>query len=181
MRRATPIRSSAARFSGAEPGRGEAGEHAQLEPRRVTARRRVLVARDPRQLGKARVTGLSIEAVTVPPRDGRHAETEATDDDGRRGIAAQIAGRPVESIVDAGEAGSISRPETAKDLRRLGNALSANGVGLDGEAQPLLLSRIRRARAAPRAQAQDETAAGDLLERGRHVREEARVPARHVE
>ena len=141
----------------------------------------MLGAGDPRQLGQARVAGLGIEAIAILPRDGRHARAEATDDDGRRGIAAQITVRPLESIVRTGEAGGVSRPKATKDLRRLGDALGANGVRLHGKAQSFLLSRIRGARAAARAQTQNESTPGDLLEGGRHVGEEPRMPVGDVE
>src|SRR5258705_8585895 len=103
------------------------------------------------------MAGLGIEAVAVLACNGRHAGAEAADDDGRRGIAAQITVRPVEPVVRAREARGVSRPQATKDLRRLGDALGANGVRLHGEAQSFLLSRIRGARAAARAQTQNES------------------------
>ena len=60
---------------GAEPGRGEAGEDAQVEPCRIPARRLVLGAGNPRQLGQARVTGLVLKPSPYfprwPPCEGR--------------------------------------------------------------------------------------------------------------
>src|SRR6266702_943851 len=166
---------------GAEPGGGEAREDTQTEARGVSARCRVRVTRDPRQIGKLRMARLGIEAVAVGARDRRHARTEAPDHNGRRRVGAKIARGPVEAIVRAREARGIARPEAAQDLGGLGHTLRAYPVALDGEAERFLLSRIGRLLAATRAEAEDEAPARDLLESRRHAGEKTWVPAGHVQ
>src|SRR5437879_12927032 len=62
---------------GAEPGGGEARGDTQTEARGVSARCRVRVTRDPRQIGTRRLARPGIEAVARGARDRRPAPAEA--------------------------------------------------------------------------------------------------------
>src|SRR5262249_49085186 len=147
-----------------QPGRGEPSEDAEAEARGIPPRCSALVASDAPQLGELRVASLCVEAVAVLAGNRGHAWAEAADHDGRGGIAGGVAGGSIETIVSAGDARGTPRPKPAENLRRLRDPLGAHGICLDAEPQPLLLPCVRRAAAASRAQAHDETPARDLLE-----------------
>ena len=84
--RSTPRCSSiwrAARIR-AEPAIVQAGEDGQDEVGGVSARLRVLVARDAGEVGELGVHRLGVESVGVAARDAGHPRAEAADDDRRR-------------------------------------------------------------------------------------------------
>src|SRR5881409_2197460 len=102
---------------------------------------------------------LRVEAVAVAAGDRGHAWAEAADDDRRRRIGPKKSG--------------LAAPELPDERDGVDHALRAHGVGVDGLANRRLLRRVRRAATAAGAEPQEQSSAGDALQRRRHVRENA--------
>src|SRR5437588_768095 len=144
---------------GPEPAVVQPREDGRDESQRLAARCRMLVTCASQQVAELGMQRLRVEAVAMAPGDRRHARTEAAHDDRRRRIGPKEAG--------------FAAPQPPHQRDRVDHALRADSVGVDVLTDGRLLRRVRRASIAARAEAEQQSPAGDGLQRRRHAGEHA--------
>ena len=137
---------------------------------RVAAGSCVRGAGDVDELGKPRA-GRRVHAVTDTSGELRHLRAEPGDDDRRRGLRAQEARR----------AAGRARPHRTDALDRRFDGVPPFARTRHRATERVLFGRVRRVRAASRADPQHQPPAADLLQGGRHHRERARIAIGDVE
>src|SRR6266568_9280644 len=155
-----------------QPPFTEAREDGRVE-RRYPAARGVFATSDVEQLHQAWMLRLRVDTVSNSARELGHFGSERTDDEGRCGVRTQksrpLAKRKILALMRS----HTPRPDLSEDPDGLLHLLPADRVTWRPSRKCRLLSGIRCIRTAAGAEAKHQAAPAQLLQRGRHDREDA--------